>query len=86
MFPIETTFVAHDNNKVLMVKLGHETSLAAYSTDKRSKPVKPTVLDGDRVVDALKNVVRELNDVVVSISIIQEIYSTQNVGVDEFKI
>ena len=48
--------------------------------------MKPTVLDGDRVVDALKNVVRELNDVVVSISIIQEIYSTQNVGVDEFKI
>ena len=44
------------------------------------------VLDGDRVVDALKKFVRELNDVVVSINIIQEIYSTQNVGVDEFKI
>ena len=38
------------------------------------------------VVDALKKFVRELNDVVVSINIIQEIYSTQNVGVDEFKI
>ena len=48
--------------------------------------MKPTVLDGDRAVDALKKFVRELNDVVVSISIIQEIYSTQNVGVDEFKI
>ena len=48
--------------------------------------MKPTVLDGDRVVDALKMFVRELNDVVVSINIIQEIYSTQNVGVDEFKI
>ena len=36
MFPIETTFVAHDNNEVLTVKLGHETSLVAYSTDKRS--------------------------------------------------
>ena len=48
--------------------------------------MKLTVLDGDRVVDALKNFVRELNDVVVSINIIQEIYSTQNVGVDEFKI
>ena len=48
--------------------------------------MKPTVvLDGDRVVDALKKFVRELNDV-VSINIIQEIYSTQNVGVDEFKI
>ena len=48
--------------------------------------MKPTVLDGDRVVDALKKFIRELNDVVVSINIIQEIYSTQNVGVDEFKI
>ena len=48
--------------------------------------MKLTVLDGDRVVDALKNFVRELNDVVVSINIIPEIYSTQNVGVDEFKI
>ena len=48
--------------------------------------MKPAVLDGDRVVDALKMFVRELNDVVVSINIIQEIYSTQNVGVDEFKI
>ena len=48
--------------------------------------MKPTVLDGDRVVDALKKFVRELNDVVVSINIIQEIHSTQNVGVDEFKI
>ena len=48
--------------------------------------MKPTVLDGDTVVDALKKFVRELNDVVVSINIIQEIYSTQNVGVDEFKI
>ena len=37
-------------------------------------------------MDALKKFVRELNDVVVSINIIQEIYSTQNVGVDEFKI
>ena len=36
MFPIETTFVAHDNNEVLTVKLRHETSLVAYSTDKRS--------------------------------------------------
>ena len=48
--------------------------------------MKPTVLDGDRVVDALEKFVIELNDVVVSISIIQEIYSTQNVGVDKFKI
>ena len=48
--------------------------------------MKPIVLDGDRVVVALKNFVRELNDVVVSINIIQEIYSTQNVGVNEFKI
>ena len=48
--------------------------------------MNPTVLDGDRVVDVLKKFVRELNDVVVSINIIQEIYSTQNVGVDEFKI
>ena len=48
--------------------------------------MKLTVLDGDRVVDAMENFVRELNDVVVSINIIQEIYSTQNVGVDEFKI
>ena len=48
--------------------------------------MKPTVLDGDRVVDALKKFVREVNDVVISINIIQEIYSTQNVGVDEFKI
>ena len=47
--------------------------------------MKPTVLDGDRVVDALKKFVRELN-VVVSINIIQEIYSTQNVGVGEVKI
>ena len=37
MFPIETAFVAHDNNEVLTVKVGHETSLVAYSTDKRSK-------------------------------------------------
>ena len=37
MFPIETTFVAHDNNEVLTVKLRHKTSLVAYSTDKRSK-------------------------------------------------
>ena len=36
MFPMETTFVAHDNNEVLTVKLGHETSLVAYSTDKHS--------------------------------------------------
>ena len=36
MFPIGTAFVAHDNNEVLTVKLGHETSLVAYSTDKRS--------------------------------------------------
>ena len=48
--------------------------------------MKPTVLDGDRVVDALIKFVRELNDVVVSINIIREIYSTQNVGVVEFKI
>ena len=40
MFPIETTFVAHDNNKVLTVKLRHKTSLVAYSTDKRSKTKK----------------------------------------------
>ena len=33
---METTFVAHDNNEVLTVKLEHETSLVAYSTDKRS--------------------------------------------------
>ena len=39
MFPIETTFVAHDNNEVLTVKLGHETSLVAYSTDKRSRGI-----------------------------------------------
>ena len=48
--------------------------------------MKPTVLDGDKVVDALNKFVRELNDVVVFINIIQEIYSTQNVGVDELKI
>ena len=39
MFPIETTFVAHDNNEVLTVKLRHETSLVAYSTDKCSSEV-----------------------------------------------
>ena len=48
--------------------------------------MKPTVVDGDRVVDAMKKFVREPNDVVVCINIIQEIYSTQNVGVDVFKI
>ena len=48
--------------------------------------MKPTVLDGDRVVDALKKFVGELNDVVVSINIILEIYSTQIVGGEEFKI
>ena len=37
MFPMETCFVARDNSRVLTVKLGHETSLVAYSTDKRSK-------------------------------------------------
>ena len=36
MFPIETSTVAPDNNGVLMVKLRRETSLAAYSTDKRN--------------------------------------------------
>ena len=41
-FQSETTFVAHDNNEVLTVKLGHETSLVTYSTDKRSKPIKRT--------------------------------------------
>ena len=33
---METCFVARDNNGVLTVKLGRETSLFAYSTDKRS--------------------------------------------------
>ena len=37
MFPMETNFVAHDNNEFLTVKLGRETSFVAYSTDKRSK-------------------------------------------------
>ena len=32
---METNFVAYDNNEVLTVKLGHETSFVAYSTDKR---------------------------------------------------
>ena len=36
MFPMETCFVARDNSGVLTVKLGRETSLFAYSTDKRS--------------------------------------------------
>ena len=36
MFPMETCFVARDNSGVLTVKLGRETSLVAYSTDKRS--------------------------------------------------
>ena len=36
MFPMETSFVAPENNEVLTVKLGRETSLVAYSTDKRS--------------------------------------------------
>ena len=34
---METCFVARDNSGVLTVKLGRETSLVAYSTDKRSK-------------------------------------------------
>ena len=33
---METCFVARDNSGVLTVKLGRETSLVAYSTDKRS--------------------------------------------------
>ena len=33
---METCFVARDNSAVLTVKLGRETSLVAYSTDKRS--------------------------------------------------
>ena len=33
---METSFAAPDNNEVLMVKLGHKTSLVAYSTDKHS--------------------------------------------------
>ena len=33
---METCFVARDNSGVLTVKLGRETSLFAYSTDKRS--------------------------------------------------
>ena len=33
---METCFVARDNSGVLTVKLGRETSLVAYSTDKCS--------------------------------------------------
>ena len=33
---METCFVARDNSGVLTEKLGRETSLVAYSTDKRS--------------------------------------------------
>ena len=33
---METCIVARDNSGVLTVKLGRETSLFAYSTDKRS--------------------------------------------------
>ena len=33
---METCFVARGNSGVLTVKLGRETSLVAYSTDKRS--------------------------------------------------
>ena len=64
MFPIETTFVAHDNNEVLTVKLGHETSLVAYSTDKRSKPqqesieVKPPVSGQTPFVTTFKRPLR----------------------------
>ena len=49
----------------------------------RFKPVKPTVMELWMI--ALKKFVRELNDV-VSINIIQGIYSTQNLGVDECNI
>ena len=42
MFPMETSFVAPDNSTAgLTVKLGRETSLVAYSTDKRSTPFLP---------------------------------------------
>ena len=34
---METIFIAPDNRRVLTVKLRHETSLVAYSTDKHSK-------------------------------------------------
>ena len=37
METMETCFVARDNSGVLTVKLGRETSLVAYSTDKRFK-------------------------------------------------
>ena len=36
MFPMETNPVAPDNSRVLTVKLRRETSLVAYSTEKRS--------------------------------------------------
>ena len=42
---METCFVARDNSAVLTVKLGRETSLVAYSTDKRSMPEWRTFQD-----------------------------------------
>ena len=39
---METCFVALDNSGVLTVKLGRETFLIAYSTDKRSNIIMET--------------------------------------------
>ena len=60
------------------------TELYLFFRGYRFKPVKPTVIELWMI--ALKKFVRELNDVVVSINIIQGIYSTQNLGVDECNI
>ena len=52
MFPMETSFVALDNSGVLTVKLRHETSFVAYSTDKRSNT-------GLQTVNVINSVVQE---------------------------